>query len=347
MSVHNAPDEAPAATATAPGLAIDRGLLLLCPKRARSRSRSGRTDDRFRLLAIGDAPDYVKDNVHVLGGYRREMSLQQALRTVFMWHNETLNIWSHLLAAACFVALLLATAARWTATAWPLAVFELGATYTFAVSATFHTLLCISRRHYELWRRMDFVAIVAVMFSMFWPFCFYVFFLDGQRALFAAYVAVAAAAALLCAATCLLPVFQTNAFHAARPLVFAALGAWGAAPVVHAAALYWHQHAAVRAAVLLSATQFGLHGIGAVFYASQVPERIRVVPRLSPSPSPASAAGGATTTTAATTTEASAPADRLADYLSSHAIFHVLVFLGLLAFHEGVAGLYRWRREAA
>lgn len=276
------------------------------------------------------------------------MSLQQALLTIFMWHNETLNIWSHLLAALCFVAFLLALvimapnppttlqdvregcwqpqaiadlripSADRPAPRWPLLIFDLGAAYTFTISALFHTVLCISKHYYDTWRKMDFTAILVVMFSMFWPFCYYVFgcMEDGHK-WFIVYVSVAAGVSLMCLVTCLMPIFQTNAFHALRPLVFALLGAWGIVPVVHAAILYWSV-CAVRAAVILSVTQLTLHGIGAVFYGTQFPERMRrsgMVPG----------------------------AYRHADYFSSHFIFHVLIFLGLVAFHEGTMILYRWR----
>jgi adiponectin receptor len=53
---------------------------------------------------------HSQDNENVLGGYRREMSVAKAVRTILMWHNETLNIWSHLLACLCFAALLVALA---------------------------------------------------------------------------------------------------------------------------------------------------------------------------------------------------------------------------------------------
>ena len=268
------------------------------------------------LLSVGEAPEYVKDNLNVLSGYRREMSTQQALRTVFMWHNETLNIWSHLLAASCFVAFLLALIImppheHWPAPKWPLAVFEVGAAYTFSISALFHTFLCISKQHYGTWRKLDFTAILVVMFSMFWPFCYYAFgCTEDVHKWFVVYVTVAAGLSSLCLVVCLLPVFQTNAFHASRPMVFAVLGIWGVAPVVHAAVLFWDV-CAVRTAVFLCAAQLVLHTIGAVFYATQFPERVT----------------------------------RRADYYSSHFIFHVLVFVGLVAFHEGTRVLYLWRNS--
>ena len=273
-----------------------------------------RPKNRRNLLAIGDVPDYLKDNPNVLGGYRSEMSLQQALRTIFMWHNETMNIWSHLIAAACFMAFIVQSVYAGFRDTWPLIVFELGAAYAFAISATFHTVMCISKQYYDTWRKIDFTAVVVVMFSMFWPFCYYIF----DRTRFIAYVSVAAGLSIMCIVTCLLPVFQTNSFHTRRPMVFGVLGVWGIMPIAHAAILYWRVYA-VRAAVILSATQLTIHSVGAVFYGTQFPERMIAAPP-----------GG------------SYRVYRHADYFTSHFIFHVLIFMGMVAFHEGNRILISW-----
>ena len=57
-----------------------------------------------------DAPDFIQDNEYIKTGYILHCNtFKKTFKSLFMWHNETINIWSHLLGALFFFALIFYT----------------------------------------------------------------------------------------------------------------------------------------------------------------------------------------------------------------------------------------------
>ena len=57
--------------------------------------------------SIKDAESHQTGNRHILRGYRINFkSAKSLIKSIFMVHNESINIWSHLLGALLFVLLL-------------------------------------------------------------------------------------------------------------------------------------------------------------------------------------------------------------------------------------------------
>ena len=62
------------------------------------------------LGSFDEAPKFMQDNEFIKGGYLLNCtSFKKTFKSLFMWHNETINIWSHLLGAIFFFALIFYT----------------------------------------------------------------------------------------------------------------------------------------------------------------------------------------------------------------------------------------------
>ncbi|KAK6155532.1 hypothetical protein DH2020_009780 [Rehmannia glutinosa] len=71
-------------------------------------SRRKQDGIRYPLVSFHELPDYMKDNEYILNYYRTDWPLKVAFLSLFRWHNETLNVWTHLLGFLLFVGLTVA-----------------------------------------------------------------------------------------------------------------------------------------------------------------------------------------------------------------------------------------------
>eukprot|EP00891_Asterochloris_glomerata_P007907 jgi/Astpho2/7907/e_gw1.00118.28.1_t len=79
-------------------------------RNAPARRRRAPVKQRSRLYkAFHALPDYLKDNEFITTGYRVEYSFWETMRSLFGLHNETGNVWTHLLGFVLFIVLTVVT----------------------------------------------------------------------------------------------------------------------------------------------------------------------------------------------------------------------------------------------
>lgn len=71
-----------------------------------------RVKDHYNLVDFHSLPDYLQDNEFILKYYRADWPLKQTLLSIFSIHNETLNIWTHLLGFFLFLGLTIYTSLK-------------------------------------------------------------------------------------------------------------------------------------------------------------------------------------------------------------------------------------------
>lgn len=75
------------------------------PRRRRGKAAQPKRSLKQRLVDWVDLPDFLKDNEYIVGSYRPEQSFRESIKTLFVLHNETGNVWTHILGFFLFVAL--------------------------------------------------------------------------------------------------------------------------------------------------------------------------------------------------------------------------------------------------
>ncbi|KAH8900395.1 HlyIII-domain-containing protein [Thozetella sp. PMI_491] len=232
------------------------------------------------LISIADLPVPWQYNAHVIHGYRFTKSLSHCIHSVFHLHNETFNIWSHLLGCLYLIKILLSggpllhhgaeDGAELVGFAAIYYVYIAAAVLCTACSVSWHTMRCIaSHDRMSCFSSLDLMgvttmAIASVLVTQF------VAFADAP---FWCYSYMGATAMLGAAAltACWLPIMRRPENSWARVLVWCGLVAQGLVlPVVH---LLWSK-GAQRAAEVYGplVPSYGPILFGAIIYASQFPE---------------------------------------------------------------------------
>ena len=136
------------------------------------------------LVHWGDLPHWQQDNQFIHTGYRQaSYSYSKSWQSILQWHNESVNIWTHLISATlslplgAFLYHVLKPRYEQASSADIIAMscFFLGATFCLGMSASFHTLSNHSPAVAKFWNQLDYAGISLLIMGSFVPSVYYGF----------------------------------------------------------------------------------------------------------------------------------------------------------------------------
>lgn len=141
------------------------------------------------LVAWNELEEWRRDNAFLVSGYRRTSnSYTGSLSSLFYLHNESVNIWTHLLGSVLFTTLGAfafyfyerLVAPRYSSATWTDVVvfgcFFAGAFLCLTMSATFHALSNHSPAVAKWGNKLDYTGIVCLILGSFVPAMYYGFY---------------------------------------------------------------------------------------------------------------------------------------------------------------------------
>ncbi|KAI8601007.1 hemolysin-III related-domain-containing protein [Dissophora ornata] len=235
--------------------------------------------DRSLLCTWEDIPHWMRDNPAIVTGYRRvTYSYQKCIRSLWYLHNESVNIWSHLLGAIAFIIIAPISyfrfldeldTIRWTDIA-VLYAFLAGAIICLSMSASFHTFCCHSEKVGSQWIRCDYLGIVVLIVGSFYPAIFYGFYC--QKSWQITYIAIISTLGAAIVFAVMQPKFSTPQFRWVRSTLFLAIGLSGLCPIIHGIVIYGFSLAQHAIALNYMFCMGASYVIGALIYGSRTPE---------------------------------------------------------------------------
>lgn len=231
----------------------------------------------YPLFRYEDLPDWGKHNPSIVGSYRPGLSTIQAFFSLFKYHNESFNIWTHLLGALLFTGLMFYSLFTWLDAGTFLdkslfLAFVLSAQILLTCSSCFHLFNCISRNpnEYSWFARLDYIGIAILIAGSYYAPIFYLFscqpllglFFNGGITLFA----------LLSIIATFHPLFEKPGYAGVRAALYLFMGFFCVTcfPFV----LYYNDFSVIWPVLWRCGIMGGCFCIGVVFYVSQFPESV-------------------------------------------------------------------------
>ncbi|KID81123.1 Hly-III-related protein [Metarhizium guizhouense ARSEF 977] len=239
------------------------------------------TKTEASLLIWDDLPDWRRDNGFIYSGYRQILpSYLHSLGSLFYLHNQTVNIWSHLvgtivtLGASLYLHYVIYPRyeSATLSDALVFACFSTGTVLCLGMSATFHALQDHSQEVARWGNKLDYTGIVALIVGSHVPALYYGF--SCKPGLFSTYLCLICLLGAGCTTIAWIEQFRTPQWRLCRAMMFVGLGLSSMIPVIHGITIYGYKGLENRMSVTWTIVQGALYIFGAVLYATRWPERV-------------------------------------------------------------------------
>ncbi|EGC40947.1 hemolysin-III family protein [Histoplasma capsulatum var. duboisii H88] len=233
-----------------------------------------------RTIHWDDLEHWQRDNHLIHTGYRpASRSFMVSFHSLEYVHNETVNIYTHLLPAIssvpCGLYLYKAISARYdSATHGDVLVFSCffaGASFCLGMSSMYHTISNHSPAVARIGNAMDYIGIVGLITGSFIPSVYYGFYCVSRfKKIYWTMILLIGAG---CTVISIMPRFRTPPWRPFRAGMFVSMGLSAVFPVLHGVSIFGVELMLKQIGLFWLVLQGALYIIGAAVYAAQVPER--------------------------------------------------------------------------
>ncbi|OBT39979.1 hypothetical protein VE00_09985 [Pseudogymnoascus sp. WSF 3629] len=237
---------------------------------------------RPTLLSFDELPEWQKDSPFIRSGYRPESNSAQACFASWLYlHNESVNIYSHLIPGILFLAGEVVIYQYFDAR-YPVATvsdrlifafFLLTAVTCLGLSAMFHTFLSHSALISHVWLQLDFVGIIVLILGDFVSAIYVGFYCEPalQKTYFTMIISLCSASIFIL----LNPRFQGDRWRTFRVCTFVCTGLSGFLPLAHGVKILGFSQMVKQSGMPYYLAEGLLLILGTLFYTLRIPESFK------------------------------------------------------------------------
>ncbi|RLV84847.1 ADIPOR-like receptor IZH1 [Meyerozyma sp. JA9] len=239
-----------------------------------------RTPGATKLLYYHNLEEWRKDNHYILSGYVPQTnSFKKCFDSLFYVHNETVNIWSHLVPSLIVLAAIYVYVNDYlviypTHLGWEkfnFLQFGIAATCCMGLSSIFHCSKSHSQPVSKFGNQLDYFGIIIMITCSLISIILFAFY-DEPVAKYG-FLSLFLVLGGICSVLTLDPQFATPTYRPLRSAMFILFGLSGVLPVAAATYIYGLETAIERSNAKYLVGEGFFYIFGAVMYAMRVPER--------------------------------------------------------------------------
>lgn len=233
-----------------------------------------------KLYDYHELPEWQQDNDKILTGYIRETkSVTKCLRCLFVWNNETVNIYTHLLSAISYFLLMVGITDLLVVPHFPTSTlidysiinfYLLGAFGCLMCSTCFHTFKQHSNPHSDAWSKVDYMGIVVLITCSIISLLYYGFF--DHKEYFHFFTGLTLLLAVTCSICVLSDKFNQKDWKPWRAGFFIVFGLSGVFPVLFGLIKFGLQGVIQRVQLKYLLLEAAFYITGALVYGFRIPE---------------------------------------------------------------------------
>lgn len=238
--------------------------------------------EKKTLYHFHELPEWQQDNDKILTGYIRETrSWRKCLRSLLIWNNESVNIYTHLVSAVSYFLLMLGFTNAVAVPVFPstsiidysvINFYLLGAFGCLLCSSCFHTFKQHSGSHCDAWSKVDYMGIIALITCSIISLLYYGYY-DHQE-YFALFTVITVLLASACSVCVLNERFNHKDFRTLRAAFFIAFGFSGIFPVATGIVKFGTAEVVERVQLQFVLWEAFFYIAGALIYGFRIPETI-------------------------------------------------------------------------
>lgn len=269
-----------------------------------------------RLYRYSELPEWQQDNDKIITGYIRETkSVKECVKSLFLFHNESINIYSHLVPTITYLVLLVGLADMFLVPQFPnstmmqsvmIHFFLLGSVLCLGCSSFFHCLKQHSESHCHIWSKVDYMGIIIMITCSIISLLYYGF--HDHIFHFKCFTVFTVILGTICTVFALHDKFNSKTFRPFRAMFYVTFGLSGIVPIVTGFWKFGAYEAIRRVQLKYVLLEAMFYIAGAVIYGFRFPEVL---------------------------------APGKFDFVGhSHQIFHIMVVLGSICHFRAILGSY-------
>lgn len=229
-----------------------------------------------KLLSSEEIPEWCQDNEYIIKGYRKcEMGYIYYLKSIFQLHNETFNIWTHLLGALLFIGLTIYTfgyhiVSNYWGDFIAIGVFLFTVIFCFSTSFIMHCLYPMSEETCNCLLKADYFGISLLILGSYGPFIYYAFYCQ-ENIQWIYYIIVNILGLITIILSCL-PKFHLPKYRGYRALSFSLFISSVICPIIHRISLSPNNQDDFAIELEYYVLSLFFYLIGGFFFIRQYPE---------------------------------------------------------------------------